>query len=461
MFTIEKYNNEKPGKIPEHNENIFHEALTDGDCYYHVHNGNGQDYDIEYKRNSEYFAGIIPGYAGEILPDYRIYDENDVDSLDIEYLNSHSQYIMIKVTEYSIAVARAVLKFTDKHVYFTDPRALWFLEAQSRLHIGKMPIEDDNTIFLVGALGNGYTKGKQSDNKKSDIFVFDSLFFIQFLLSGKKTSQVKYMSFPETQAGLGIGGLLIQLNRLKSFAGELGWQLVYNKEHLDKFKVSYLKKFINIEFSHEGCTDENTVIPAGIAYFNWIWRYNRLHENSLTGIFTENFRSSLDEYASATVGGRKSLGILIRGTDYKKVGFSGARVQASVEEMIPLIDEWMAEGHYDIIFLATEDAEVLETMRRKYGHSLITTAQERHKSSEFRQGQIISELERELYADDEYDAHVMDTNINYLYALYLLSQCDAFMCSGQNNGWDMVRLMNEGKFKKSYRFAVDQINARQ
>ena len=73
----------------------------------------------------------------------------------------------------------------------------------------------------------------------------------------------------------------------------------------------------------------------------------------------------------------------------------------------------------------------------------------------FGKGQIINELEKQIYTEKEYDDRVIDTTINYYYALHLLSRCDAFMCSGQNNGWDTVNAMNGGKFERKYKFMID------
>lgn len=59
------------------------------------------------------------------------------------------------------------------------------------------------------------------------------------------------------------------------------------------------------------------------------------------------------------------------------------------------------------------------------------------------QGQIITEYEKEKNKED-YEAKLEDTTINYFYALYILSRCDAFLCSGQCNGWDNVLSLNGG-----------------
>ena len=66
-----------------------------------------------------------------------------------------------------------------------------------------------------------------------------------------------------------------------------------------------------------------------------------------------------------------------------------------------------------------------------------------------------NDFEKQIYSNEEYDDRVMDTSINYFYALYLLSKCEAFMSSGQNNGYDTVVSLNEGKFERVHRFMLN------
>lgn len=93
-------------------------------------------------------------------------------------------------------------------------------------------------------------------------------------------------------------------------------------------------------------------------------------------------------------------------------------------------------------------------MKTEFGKKIIAVAQERHRVSDFRPGQIISELEKETIDPDKLDEMIEDTTINYFYALYMLSRCDSFMCSGQCNGWDVVNDFNDGKFQRCYKFSV-------
>ena len=63
-------------------------------------------------------------------------------------------------------------------------------------------------------------------------------------------------------------------------------------------------------------------------------------------------------------------------------------------------------------------------------------------------------LEKAEKSGSEYEDTLEDTTINYFYALYMLSRCDSFMCSGQCNGYDMVCRFNENRFDRVYKFAI-------
>ena len=67
---------------------------------------------------------------------------------------------------------------------------------------------------------------------------------------------------------------------------------------------------------------------------------------------------------------------------------------------------------------------------------------------------FIYEYEKNNAKGEEYDNSVEDTTINYFYALYFLSKCESFMCSGQCNGYSTVLEFNGGRFKREYKFSV-------
>ena len=454
MFIVENYNRDIKCKTLIHSNNIFHDALNNKDKYYHVKNTLGEDYDLLYKGNTEWFGDSIPSYVGKMVPEYLTYDEDDKESLDIDFLNNYSKYVILKLTEYSIVIARSVLKYTNKHVYFMDKRILWFIEPNERLHINEQVVEDDKTVYLTGPLGSGYIRGDKDLNKKSDIFVFNSLFFLQNLLKGKKKKDIKYLKLPLDNTTSGLSGVLISINSITNFAKDIGLDVVYNCPNIGKFKVSEFNKYFNINLYKEDSTKDNTVETENVFFLFLTWRYFSLKETISTSILQDKFLKELNEYADAVINNRRALGVLIRGTDYRKVSFNSSRTQATVDDMYPLIQKWMEEDSYDVIFLATEDLGVLNKMRELFKDKVITIAQERHREDEFKKGQVMNDFEKQIYSKDEYDYRVMDTSINYFYALYLLSKCESFICSGQNNGWDTVVSINGGKFKKTHRFMI-------
>ena len=85
MFVVEDFNKDIECKTLKHSFSVFHEALKDGDKYYHVSNQNGQDYDILYKGNTEWFGDRMPQHVGRVIPEYKTYDEDDIESLDIDF----------------------------------------------------------------------------------------------------------------------------------------------------------------------------------------------------------------------------------------------------------------------------------------------------------------------------------------------------------------------------------------
>ncbi len=215
-----------------------------------------------------------------------------------------------------------------------------------------------------------------------------------------------------------------------------------------------MDKYFSLSLSGDDATEDNTLTVSN-TYIAVMTKCVFEADQMLNAdIFSDRFRVELEEYHEAVFRNRKTVGILIRGTDYISSGLSGERLMATVPQMIPMIRKWIDEDHYECIFLATKDADILEQMREEFGSSVIAISQERFRVSDFRQGQIISELEKETKDQSEYDASVEDTTINYLYAIYLLSRCESFMCSGQCNGWDVVMQLNEGEFLRSYKFSV-------
>ena len=119
---------------------------------------------------------------------------------------------------------------------------------------------------------------------------------------------------------------------------------------------------------------------------------------------------------------------------------------AAADDMIPVIHEWIDSFGYEGIFLATEDSDILARIREEFCSFVRVIAQERHSVSELSGHMLLSELEKKNASD--YDRSVAESTVNYFYALYMLSRCSAFICSGPCNGYDLAVGFNGGRYER-------------
>lgn len=301
--------------------------------------------------------------------------------------------------------------------------------------------------------GQRFSLGFNSGDFRSISLIplFNNVFIWQWL-TDIPLADVKYV---EVGLGMvaGIGAILAHYTRINNAFKNLGWKTVLKRDST-RYKDDMLEQYFNLDVACEESDETNTIyvtntVPLVPTHF--VARCNADFDDS---ILSDTFIQELKEYEEAVIGDRRLLGILMRGTDYVVSKMTGARKMATVDEMLPMIHAWMDEDQYDAIFLATEDQDILDVMRKEFKGKIRVIAQERHRISDFKDVALISELEKQEKSGEEYEAALEDTTVNYFYALYMLSRCESFMCSGHCNGWDVVNAFNHDKFKKKYKFQV-------
>ena len=455
MFVLEPYDQKATCAELVLDEALFHRALADGGSRYHVRNPKGADFDIRYLDNNDLEPrDIMPSFVKPpYIATYRTYDETDRQTMYLDFFDGLKCMEFEELNEYTIALTKAVLWYTDMEVVCTDPRIQWFVPANERLRVcDELPEPSAETTlyvqrqYLTGLEGGGY-------NRLSSVYAFHNVFFFQWLLDGRKLSQFRYGTLDLGEIG-GIGAILSNSNRFKMMFKRFGLKLICRDERIGKFRTKLLDDYFSLDLIASDATDENTLVAPyrfPLIKTKCVYGNNRATD---TSILSDGFKGEMDEYYDTLFGDKKMLGILIRGTDYISSGMSGARLMATVPQMVPTIRQWMEEDGYDQIFLATEDEDILNQMWDEFGNTVVVVAQERHSVSEFKPGQIINDFEKEMFSAEEYDERVEDATINYFYALYMLSRCDSFMCSGQCNGWDIVNSFNGGRFRRCYKFQV-------
>ena len=460
MFKLEVFNPEAEAKTLKLSDKLFHEALKEeleSKTRFHVKNDKGEDFDIVYWDNNDDIEPV-DAYPKYVKPPYMTkylhYDETDKSSLYLDFFKGLDRCIFDELNEYTIVLTRVMLTYTDMDIYCLDERIHWFVEENPRLHIIKELPEDrfaEGTFYIQAELRSGLED--YSFNRLSSTYAFHNIFFLQWMLNGKAFVNYRFFTMAINDTG-GIGSVLSGYKTNKQAAETFGLKFVSpNVDHFGKFPRSMVEKYFAVDIWDEEANEENTLVVPDLVLFYKTKFYCGLRASLDVDSIATGFREEMDEYYDAVLGGKKALGLLIRGSDYISTGLSGIRKMATVEQMTPKIHQWMEDYGYEKLFLATEDADILAAMRKEFGKNLVALSQERLSVANLRNGQVISEYEKETGGQD-YAAKLEDTTINYFYALYILSRCDAFLCSGQCSGWDNVLSLNDGKFERSYKFTV-------
>ena len=447
----------------EHSDHVFHDVLRNvrnGETRFYVRNPQGEDYVLAYTLNMDLFPPEARAYlkmtdGKDVFVPYLTYDENDTARICLSFLERFRDAMFEAIDEYALTAAKLMLEHTGMDVYFTDPRARWFLPSSDRLFIvDSLPAAKDSkkptTLYVIpGITEMGYLRKDYS--YISSVPLFHNLFFWQWI-TDRPFDRIQYVEMI-LYKDLGLGAILNRIYAYNRMFGEKGWK-AFLSPGSSRYSDELLTRYFRISGRPEDADTENTVIVDNMTPLITTWYFQQYGQGIEADVFQPGFRQELEEYAQAVLGGRKALGVIIRGTDYIVSKLGGHMLQATPDEMIPLIDEWMEEDGYDIIFLASEDQDVYDRMRRHYGKKLRAISQTRFSVSDFKDVTLISELEKKINPAEDYEGSVEDTTVNYIYAVYLLSKCDSLIGSGMNNGYNMAVSLNQGRYKKIYQFLV-------
>ena len=117
------------------------------------------------------------------------------------------------------------------------------------------------------------------------------------------------------------------------------------------------------------------------------------------------------------------LGVLARGTDYTGLKPYYNPIQPDLAQLTGTIDDYCVKYSCDKVYVATEDAEVIEYFEKIYGNRLLHTDQKR-----------VSKVTTYLYENREFiDRDPFERGIEYLTSIYLLSQCNGLI-AGRTTG---------------------------
>lgn len=471
MFLIKEIT-DSDSPILAFSRDIFHQAQVVQTDRIHVL-GKGFSFDLEKVNNADYnptyFTDRWKGQKA-YFP-YNYYDENATNSLFLPFLKMFSQIFIEEANEYTVVLTGLILKYTEATIYIKDDRIRWFYEDDERLRIVESFPEKTEDTLTIGNLEQDLIFDK-TFKTMGPIGAFHNVFFLQghgvFDLSRYKYADVIL------DKDAGIGSVLNTLSKCSTAMREIGLELITIQKTLGQFKSTVLDKYFSFNLAHTNRTRKvidqvtssvldkytsldlaedadgyNTVLFPSIAALKSTAFIYLTEATVDLRVIKGSFLEEMDEYTSAVFRGRRTLGVLIRGTDYINLFKTGTRHMSTPEEMVPLIDKWMKDYDYEEIFLATEDADILKWMKDHYKDKLLAVAQERHSVADLKGGMLLADLARQ---EEDPAQTLEEVIVNYFYALYMLSQCDAFICSGYCNGYDLVMHFNKNKFEHVYLF---------
>ena len=455
MFRIVPFDKSFSCKTVQLRDDVFHQALKLGEKRYHVISEKGESkYDIIYIDNNS-LEPPHPGYVkGKTIPCYYSYNEYDKESIFLDFFmdNGITSVFIEEANEYTVAIAKVVVLYTDMHIYSLDERISDFLPLSNKLHIvsNATDFATETTFYIQ----KSFKCGLEDNNfkKLSSIYAFHNLFFLQWLTNGESVKKFKFIKNCQNSEFAGIGAILFSTKRLSIGFKKVGLTLVNTGNRFGKYPRTMIEKYFNIEFM-DNVPDECSIQITEMLILLKTYFYAKTKFKFDYSILKESFKTSIEEYYNQQFKEQKILGVLVRGTDYVKNNIKGVRSMATAEKLIPIVRNWFDEGLYDKIFVATEDADALETLKKEFGKNIVYLDQNRYSVMDLKQGQTIADLERSTTSSDEERMSIIeDTLKKYLYALVILSKCDSFVCSGQCNGYNIVMELNDGKFKKTYKY---------
>jgi hypothetical protein len=151
-------------------------------------------------------------------------------------------------------------------------------------------------------------------------------------------------------------------------------------------------------------------------------------------------------YQQMFAGKGKVVGVLCRGTDYVKIKPKGHPIQPNPEDVIVDVHKVMIDYRCNYVFLATEDADVLNRFKVEFGEKLLYVNQKRVSKNEMGEKGYLAAINQQKNKGLD----TFSKGIGYLSATYLLSKCNCYI-AGRTGGSKGVLIMSEGfEYKKLY-----------
>ena len=154
-----------------------------------------------------------------------------------------------------------------------------------------------------------------------------------------------------------------------------------------------------------------------------LYEINESEIEKLAEIYKKHIRlnKSTDEFIrnnlSKCLCGKKTLGVHVRGTDYN-IGFASHPTAISPNEILKSAVELFSKGHYEQIFLATDDINALNLFKEKFAEHLVFYLDVIRSDDNL--GAHTKHVDRPL--------HYYKLGLEVLRDVYTLASCEGLIC---------------------------------
>ena len=152
--------------------------------------------------------------------------------------------------------------------------------------------------------------------------------------------------------------------------------------------------------------------------------------------FNDDTKTKVCDVAKALLGEGKTLGIHVRGADFKRHYANHPNI-VSIQEYAESVEETLKQNSFDKIFLATDDSDAIKVFSQKFGDKLVYYKDVIRTDGD--ETVMKSNVDRPL--------HHYNLGIEVIRDAYTLSICDGLI-AGLSNVSIFSRLMKQSEGKK-------------
>ncbi len=394
------------------------------------------------------------------ISEFEIYEYDE--GLDFELLSRADAYVFEEYEEYTAFIYEVLnRKFPNKKKVFLDEKAKVFgIEPEDGLSGTESQVVRIHSRCEKNFFGERYQKAVYSS-----LDIMTALYWKKQSCYGSKNPDKKFMliRFPLYSSGLGdvirfcmtkvamveYRGLayipVIDLsisddgNQFSGGRQENVWEDFF--EPLNEYQPEEVKQSKCVLL----CDDKLDAFNPYVAeqYFNpqhmraICRKYLRL--NGEMAVYVNKVKQKL-----FPLEGRKVLGVIARGTDYRYGGFDDLPIPMDDKDYIELVRRKMEEWKCEELLLATEDADILEKFGQAgFGSRLKYMDQDRYRYTDIHKpGILIVNMQK-----DEHDYH---DEMPYLAILWLLSECNSIISNCRCGAYEVADFMNGDTYEHRY-----------